>query len=711
MKKTVLICQESEMKKKLVIRSNEKYRMASWWIKWEDLIYPDKGIEEKIKRKAEKFKQAGVNTAIIFGAHFRWDFIYIWDRLHLLIRFTADELHKRDIQLFDHHSAVLTHRIRNEKDRWDIWQKNRHHVPFYPSGRMAEELKFNGNSLKDWRMINIRTGEPCYLPQYNAESFCMNNPDFRNAYIKYLKILISETGIDGLMCDDAVFYPGWESCGCQYCRKKFKEEFKEKLPSWKNKNFWGNMESESFKKWIRMRYKSTSDFLFLVKKAIGTEFPLMSCCSTSSSKSLNRSGMNAKIFARVNNHLMLEMCGEILDEDGRLTHRIPNLMLHLGIAKKHTIPSIGLGYAFYPQTSFIVWALNKLIGTGGTWISSLKGRLGLPESQLKMMPEEEDIVGEGYNWEKKYPFLFTDEHIKQVAVYFSLETLVYYGDSEEDYAVDYRRIVSLLFEDNIQFDVVTDPEQIREFPILILASVNCLSKKEKEIFNRYLEDGGIILACGPIGMRDERGYLSEKGWLSNYGLNINMKEPNRGIELDDFFDLSKGAPERKVSLYCRANYKGQKINREKWININKGKGKFFWIPGRISITSIQKKILLKLSSLIKSQDYLLTTPEGWYYRFFKGREKEINVHFLYKQFNLTYDQKIKNEFIGRQIIKSVKVDRQNKTSLVVNSNIVRKAKLFSPDLTTPLTGHKGDEGIDFDLSDVRRCFVLNLLVK
>lgn len=53
----------------------EKNRIASWWISWNDLNWPTPDNMDKIKRRAEEMAKANVTAAMIFGAHFRWDFL------------------------------------------------------------------------------------------------------------------------------------------------------------------------------------------------------------------------------------------------------------------------------------------------------------------------------------------------------------------------------------------------------------------------------------------------------------------------------------------------------------------------------------------------------------------------------------------------------------------------------------------------------------
>src|ERR1035441_10169367 len=123
----------------------ERYRAVSWWLTWEDLTWPNEALMDKIRRRADRCAASGVNCCMLFGAHFRWDFMSLWGRLHDMVRFIGTELHQRQIVLFDHHSSVLTHRPRNRDEALNIWRSNRHHVPFYPSAEAAADLQFNGS--------------------------------------------------------------------------------------------------------------------------------------------------------------------------------------------------------------------------------------------------------------------------------------------------------------------------------------------------------------------------------------------------------------------------------------------------------------------------------------------------------------------------------------------------------------------------------------
>ena len=42
-------------------------KMASWWLEFSDLQWPDLSLEKKWETRAKKFRDLGVNTVVMFG--------------------------------------------------------------------------------------------------------------------------------------------------------------------------------------------------------------------------------------------------------------------------------------------------------------------------------------------------------------------------------------------------------------------------------------------------------------------------------------------------------------------------------------------------------------------------------------------------------------------------------------------------------------------
>ncbi len=80
-------------------------RAASWWCTLADLQWPQKPVLDKIKRRADGFAKAGIDTAINFGFHNRFDFANYFSQLHGYYASVCEALHQRGIRFMDHYSC------------------------------------------------------------------------------------------------------------------------------------------------------------------------------------------------------------------------------------------------------------------------------------------------------------------------------------------------------------------------------------------------------------------------------------------------------------------------------------------------------------------------------------------------------------------------------------------------------------------------------
>ena len=611
------------------MKPQEKLRAVSWWLTWNDLQWPDDDVAAAIERRADAAAESGVNCAVIFGTHFRWDYLPLWMNLHDLIRHIADALHKRGILLFDHHSAVLTHRYSNMEESAAMRTFNRHHVPFAPSRDVADTWTFNGEHLNDWRMIDISTGKPVFLKAYTAEEFCINNPGFRAAYGKYVRMLLDSTGIDGLMSDDGCYYSGWTSCGCKWCREKFRREYGHELPNLDDLSFWGNYSSEAFKDWITMRFASTREFLESVRQVVGPDFPLMACCSSSANYEMPKFALTYQEFSRPCSCIMLEMTGDTPSLDGHWDEPFPEQALHLGIAREKQYPCFGLGYGYTESTAGFIWAFNKFLGSS-TWFSTLKGRLGLPDSKMTVLKDDTELAGCGYNWEKAHPELFDADTDTRTAVFFSRWTRDYYGMDIEDYGKDYNQCCIELLDSSITFDVVTEIPRPGRYHTLVICSAICLADDEYAALNRFLEEGGRVIASGPVGCRDKRSVTRRFPWLAQFGITCEVKEPERKAVFPPCSAMTHEVP------LCSGSFNGRPVERNSWIETAHGRGRLFWTPGRMQCDAGAVQLGQLVRWLEPSEPGLPADSScGWRFRQFRDAEGAVILHALASSYHVT----------------------------------------------------------------------------
>ena len=681
-------------------------RAVSWWLTMEDLAWPTPALAEKVERRADTAAESGVTLLLIFGAHFRWDFMPLWPRLHDLIACIREHARERDIALFDHHSSTGTHRPRNADDVAAIHRRNRHHVPYFPSREEAAAWSFQGRSLNAWRMLDVATGDPLFLPQYTAEQFCMNNPDFRQAYLAYVRQLVRETGIDGLMSDDGMYYGGWKACGCRWCRERFEREYGHAIPPVADAGFWGNRGSPAFRDYLAMRYATCAEHLRTVREALPPEVSLLTCHSGSDVFNAWKTGGTCQDFVRHTDLVMLEMCGSTPGLDGTWGGRIGSQMLHLGIGRDHARPCIGLGYGFFPDTAFFVWALNKVLGSG-TWFSTLKGRLGLPDADVAVLADDTALVAEPYRWERDHPHLFSGTSETDVAVLFSRATRDMYGEIHNDYTRDYQEACTMLMRDGIDFEVVTAVPRSGAWAVLVLSNAACMSREERERLTAFLEAGGIVIATAQLGTRDERGGETGTPWLAAYGIDVSVEEPPRSGGYPPF---ESAGPE---VAQCSGARGGVAIARDAWVEIDAGRGRLLWSPGRLG----EQRRAADIRGFVGQRGAAyracaVIPPPGWYVRRFVDGGRLL-FHGIPVQVKTEAHPTLRNRFLEEAIVERIAYPPSPAALVVRPRRAPASIAVHSPDLAAPrrvaLEAAAGDAGgIPVSLDGIRRFFTVEI---
>lgn len=482
-------------------------RLINWWLTWEDLNWPSVDMMDKIRRRAEAAAKANVTTAVLFGCHFRWDYLPYFTLLHDHIATTCEELHKVGIQLYDRHSINLIHRYDTVEEMRHVMLHSGPHIPFSPSREAAASWEYRGKKLNDWRMIDVRTGKALYYPQYASEGFCYRNPDFVDAYCDYAKKLVADTGIDGLAAEDPVHYMHMNSCGCEHCRGELKKRTGMDLPPAEDQSFWGNWENPAWREWIELRYESGKEFFEKLMPALPEGFTVTTCGANSAAPTTTASASDASRFvAGGSNYVHMELSGNTppYKKDPVTVNRpISGVAVgfshHQAVARENGIRSFSTGYGFTVPSSNIIWAVNKLLDTDCCF-STLKARLGLPDQMLKKLPEEPELVEGVYTFEKDHPELFCGEQVAQVGVYFSYETRnnTFFGSFSKGYYSDYSTALKTLFGAGISAHTVLHlPTDAKVYPVLVLASVAQMTKEEKKSLEAYLVSGGKVIVCGP----------------------------------------------------------------------------------------------------------------------------------------------------------------------------------------------------------------------
>ena len=682
-------------------KNRPRYRAIGWWMTFDDLTWPNPELMDKIRRRADQCVASAVNCCIVFGAHLRWDFMPLWERFHDELRFVADELHQRNILLFDHHSATIVHRPRNREEALDIWRRNRHHISFYPSRENAATWEFEGSHLNDWRMLDVETGAPVFVPAYTAEQFCLNHPGFRKGYAAYVKKLLADTGVDGLMSDDMLFYADWRACGCQFCRDRFRREYNHDLPPVGDTSFWGNRRSQAFRDWITMRFQTPADFLAVVKKSLPEDFPLLTCCSSSDNFYLPGFGMSYQDFIQNCNHVMLEMVGQTPAIEGTWDDRVPSQLLHLDISRTHNAPCFGLGYGFFPDTAFFIWAVNKFLGSD-CWFSTVKGRLNATPTEVAALADDSELVGEGFNWEKTRPELFRGDAATDTAIFFSRATRDFYSQVIGDYCGDYNASCLNLSRANLPCEVVTEIPAFSKTRCLLLSSVMCLSLAQRGQISKFMNAGGMVIATGPCGHYDEWGNLAAKQWLEEFGAAVELMEPDRPGNFPPYKNFK--APIELTT--CRVPESLQQKFNNSWFDLRVGQGRLLWRPERITNKNAGATVTTLLQSREQAFVKISGLPDGWMVRQYRDGNRLL-IHALPGKVVTTLHPTLQNQMTKQRIVKKLSFPLLTGSLDLKTAAGFKRVTLHSPDLFAPRAGEtQPDAGSLVKLAGVSRYFIL-----
>ncbi|MFT3934449.1 MAG: twin-arginine translocation signal domain-containing protein [Chitinophagaceae bacterium] len=496
-------------------------RAASWWTTIEDLQWPQKFVVDRIKKRAEGFARAGIDTAINFGFGLRFDFSNYFAQVHGYYANVCEELHKHGIKFMDHYSCNEIVRPRNEGELKKMVEYQRHAVLLYHDPIAAKYAQYEGYFFNDLCEVDLRDGSRGYARQYQFETFCHNNPGFLDMHQKYLRRLLKEVPIDGIEVDDMCNYPGPTTCGCKYCRERFKKEYGHEIPPFGEKSFWGdtsknfllwgNYDNPVFRDWLRMKIDSVADHLKMIKATIG-EMPLMTCCSNTGPVILNNLSLDLEKLAPHLDFFMLENVG-ININNADWIEMDAEAVLQKDIAqKKGNAPAMALSYTIYEPAAYFGWSLSRFWGVAN-WSSTLNRRM--PEDPPDAM-EMEDVIDKTNNWEKQYSNLnYRDGNdvaeVRLVSNRYCKENGWRNTDGHEHWDSVAAWSIQLL-KNNVGYRFVRyaeleDAKMLSsEKTPLILDAVGCVSDKQFTAIKTYLANGGIVWMALPFGTHDEKGF-------------------------------------------------------------------------------------------------------------------------------------------------------------------------------------------------------------
>jgi hypothetical protein len=513
-------------------------RAASWWTTLDDILWPEKPVLDRIKRRADGFARAGIDTAINFGFHNRFDFSNYFGQLHGYYANVCEELHQRGIRFMDHFSCNHVTRPRNEADFVKVHEFERLAVLMFPDPIAARHAQYEGHFYQDLCEVDLRDGSRGYAKQYQYEAFCHNNPGFLDMHRKYLERLVKEVPFDGIEVDDMCSYPGNTTCGCKYCRERFRRDYGQEIPDFSDKAFfgdttkddmleWGNYENPVYRDWLRMKSDSVRDHVRMIKEMVGDR-PLMTCCSDTGPVVLNAVALDLEKMAPYLDFFMLENVGTNIRNVDWIRMDAEALNQKDIAAGRGGAPAIALSYAISRKGAYLGWSLGRWWGASN-WSSTLNGRL--PEDPAHAL-EMEDAISQPNNWEKQHSDLHYWEGHDLVEVRVVNNRLCRYNGWKDASGHEHWHRAQAwsmqLVKQNVGYRFVRAEELadasmlLKERTPLVLDGVGCVSDAQFTAIEGYLSGGGLAWMALPFGTHDEKGF-ARKTPLSERLINARHK--------------------------------------------------------------------------------------------------------------------------------------------------------------------------------------------
>lgn len=677
------------MNRKPILSLTDHRRIVNWWIRFEDLNWPNHDAHDAIRRRAEKAAEANVTTAILFGCHFRWDYLPYFTLLHDYIATVAEELHKYNIELFDRHSVNLIHRYDTVEEMRHVMLHSGPHIPFSPSREAAASWVYKGKRLNNWRMLDVRTREPLYYPQYAGEGFCFRNPDFIEAYCDYAKRLVADTGIDGLAAEDSVHYMHFASCGCEHCRAELKKRSGIDLPSYEDRDFWGNWENPAWNHWIDLRYDAGKEFFEKLMPCLPKDFPVATCGINSASYIAIGQASDAGNFAAGGStYGHAELSGNTppypndpVTVNVPISSRMVGFSYQGAVDRKYGLRSFSTGYGFTEPSANIIWALNKVLDTDCCF-STLKARLGLPDHVLRELPEEVDVIGNAYGFEKRHPELFEGEQIGQLGVYYStkMRDHTLFGNMAKGYFGDYSMTLTILFQAGISAHTVFSfPESKEQYPLIIVPSVSVLDEEQILALRSYIGKGGKVIVTGPSN-------LPECGntWVLPQTPELDCPEA--------FFDtIAYGVSHKHAPWKTDASIPPC-TEPNVWKEVAPG---LFYNPHRVFDGEVSKELISMAKEFAMPLPIQVFQSDGYLVTMFSNREG-VTVHLLAADYDVDIDHQLDDMRFHRS-----RVNYVNKVAPVGVTRRIRGISSHLPKVYTPFSDAPAEvmkEGEGFTVS-------------
>lgn len=427
-----------------------------------------------------------------------------------LLKEVIEKLHKKNIKVF------VWFCILSDKPLWDLhpdWRQRG------ADGTVREEYHTKAQE---------RVGVIAHMKHQNI---CPNSPG-GELLVKQVEEVVENYDIDGFWLDMPCYFPGldiWGAghvipCYCDYCKRKFREEFGLEIPTSPDGDplLWG--------KYVRWKREQIYQFHKRVFDAARSAKP--------------------DIIIGLNGGRPSWRRGFSIETEGQADYRVSDVYYNKGdiglfmsikhlkstakenfaIAMYYRQKSVPRHFTFYnsykPKEHWMLEALSAVTEGCGAMCSDYLHLDGTIYD--KVIKDVSEVLGEVRTREE---WLKEAEPVKFAALYYSQDSQDFYGEKEHLdhyiptggmvkrnlYSTSFAGAFKTMLEEHIPFEITHHRrlDRLSEYRVLVLPNVACLSKEEVDAIIDYVRNGGGLVATYDTSLYDENGCQLDNFRLSD----------------------------------------------------------------------------------------------------------------------------------------------------------------------------------------------------
>jgi len=331
-------------------------------------------------------------------------------------------------------------------------------------------------------------------------TFCINNPKYRRMFFDQLIKYVTDTRVDGVMIDETYFRP-INYCGCIYCRKKFEADTGCRLPFDSASHVILNQQDPIWLRWISWRYQAEGDFFVALRKRLNTVRPEVVVMGYDNEIDLMD---GARVDISMAERELARGC-DMVGTEGVISNIYAHYRTHYmcrkitsAINASYNRAGWGL-FALNPGNSdllFTTWAMQQMNGQS-EWSSGIFNNKSNTDKYL---------------W-PDYMSSKDTESMADIAILYTAD--LRYTDRTDPLKplnfCDLAGFSQAMTDAHIPHVFVVkhdlQPEKLKKYKALILASAESLSQQELSAIKEYVKNGGTLIVSGAVATVDNN-YLS-----------------------------------------------------------------------------------------------------------------------------------------------------------------------------------------------------------